>query len=53
MVVLESTGGGAWQFLVVNSVTDRDLNRVVSIMGSCLITSQSDFVCLTQGSLRQ
>ena len=53
-------GGGAWPFLVggviclVNSVNERDLSLLNSVKyDSYLITSQRDFVCLTQGSLRQ
>ena len=53
-------GGGAWPFLVggviclVNSVYERDLTLINSVKyDSYLITSWRDFVCLTQGSLRQ
>ena len=53
-------GGGAWPFLVggviclVNSVNERDLSLLNSVKyDSYLITSYGDFVCLTQGSLRQ
>ena len=53
-------GCGAWPFLVggviclVNSVNDRDLSLLISVKyDSYLITSWMDFVCLTQGSLRQ
>ena len=52
--------GGAWPFLVggviclVNSVDERDLSLLNSAnYDSYLITSWRDFVCLTQGSLRQ
>ena len=53
-------GGGAWPFLVggvnclVNSVKERDLSLLKSVKyDSYWITSWSDFVRLTQGSLRQ
>ena len=53
-------GGGAWPFLVggviclVNSVDERDLSLLNCVKyDSCLIASERDFVCLTQGSLRQ
>ena len=53
-------GGGAWPLLVggviclVTSVNERDLSLLKSVIFvSCLITSESYFVCLTQGSLRQ
>ena len=53
-------GGGAWPFSVggviclVNSVNERDFSLLNSVKhDSYLITSKRDFVCLTQGSLRQ
>ena len=53
-------GGGAWPFSVcgviclVNSVNELVLILVNSVKyDSYLITSQRDFLCLTQGSLRQ
>ena len=53
-------GGGAWPFFVggviclVNSFNESDLSLLNSVKYDYnLITSERDFVCLTQGSLRQ
>ena len=57
---LDSMGGGAWPFSVggviclLNSLDERDLAMLNSVKcDSYLITSWRDFVCPTQGSLRQ
>ena len=53
-------GGGAWPFFVggviclINSHNEQDLSLLNSAKyDSYLMTSCKDFVCLTQGSLRQ
>ena len=53
-------GGGAWPFLfgevirLVDHFNDRDFSLLNSVQhDSYLTTSYKDFVCMTQGSLRQ
>ena len=55
-----SMAGGAWRFFVgeviclVDSVDEQDLSLLNRVKyDSYLITAYRDFVCLTQGSLRQ